>query len=226
MTFVNILPTGGELVPLIGLPFVFDAVVSIEHSGDAEPTRFPVEGGAQISDHVFVKPFSVSMSGIVSAFSSEPGVVNPFRLVDFSFQLEALRTAGEPITVITEDDVFLNMIVSSVRRREDVKQGRVYAVDVTCKNITIANAVAVNIPPIIRPPKTVSPAITTPPVIPSVEAASAAVAATELSESDTLEGERFEEAFSEGLVNSDTPPPVASLIEGFAPIRGTIAKGF
>ena len=44
-----------------------DLALTEEHSHDSEATQYPVEKGANITDHVRPKPISITFEGIVSA---------------------------------------------------------------------------------------------------------------------------------------------------------------
>lgn len=43
-----------------------DASIKEDHGRDSPPTEYPVENGNTISDHVFVKPFNLSITGMIS----------------------------------------------------------------------------------------------------------------------------------------------------------------
>jgi hypothetical protein len=48
------------------LPFTFDIVTNESHEATAEPTEFPVELGANITDHIKINPEKYTVTGIVS----------------------------------------------------------------------------------------------------------------------------------------------------------------
>lgn len=48
------------------LPFTFDIVTSETHESTAEPTEFPVELGANITDHIKINPDQYTIIGVVS----------------------------------------------------------------------------------------------------------------------------------------------------------------
>lgn len=57
---VQFIPSNG------GTAFQLDVSVSEEHSRDSVPTQFPVEDGSNISDHIFISPFQLSITGVIS----------------------------------------------------------------------------------------------------------------------------------------------------------------
>jgi hypothetical protein len=59
---VSILPDPASFMPV----FVFDVVTGETHEGINEPTKFPVELGADISDHIKVNPTKYTVTGVVS----------------------------------------------------------------------------------------------------------------------------------------------------------------
>lgn len=52
---------GGQIAPI-----VLDATVKESFVTKAEPTQHPVENGADVTDHVIIKPNSLSISGIIT----------------------------------------------------------------------------------------------------------------------------------------------------------------
>jgi hypothetical protein len=59
---VSILPDPTSFQPV----FVFDVTTSEVHEGVNEPTKFPVELGANISDHIKVNPVKYTVSGVIT----------------------------------------------------------------------------------------------------------------------------------------------------------------
>jgi hypothetical protein len=48
-------------------PIILDTLSKENFTGSADPTAHPVEDGADISDHIVIKPKSLSISGIITA---------------------------------------------------------------------------------------------------------------------------------------------------------------
>lgn len=57
---VQLVPAGG------GTVIEFDVSVSETHAREAEPTAFPLEDGRTISDHIVVKPFELTLVGLIT----------------------------------------------------------------------------------------------------------------------------------------------------------------
>lgn len=109
---------GSPTVLIDGFPI--DATVTESHTFDSDVTDFPVEKGADITDHVRPKPLKISMEGLVSA--TPIGVVaqhatrkNGLLPVDNAYdKLIAIRDAGEPIPITTSLNTYKSMVMSSL----------------------------------------------------------------------------------------------------------------
>jgi hypothetical protein len=230
MTTIVALPSGGDLIPTIGLPVVFDAVLSITHSGSNEPTSYPVEAGADVTDHIRVKPFEVTLSGIMSAVSSVPGEINPFRLADFAGALDKLRESGDTITIVTEHEVWLSMAITNVTRREDVSKGRVFSVDVSARQVRIARAIEVDIPAIARAPSAAAASSESLATAEAAEKAAAAVAAKNAADLasganiDAQTAAQFNEAMASTLVVQEADTFSATAITEGGGVEGYMAR--
>lgn len=98
--------------------FLVDAFVTEEHTAEVEVTTFPVEEGSDITDHARILPDVVMVEGIVTD-SPLAAMVNarvegssPSKEARERF-LEIVR-ARELITVVTSDEVFPAMMMTSV----------------------------------------------------------------------------------------------------------------
>ncbi|RYF52440.1 MAG: hypothetical protein EOO38_00075 [Cytophagaceae bacterium] len=52
----------------VGTIFEFDSCINESHSRETVPSLFPIEDGGSISDHIFVAPVELSLTGMVSDF--------------------------------------------------------------------------------------------------------------------------------------------------------------
>lgn len=62
-------PSPTQILRTIGdqvAPLILDATLKENFTGTAEPTQHPVEKGADITDHVILKPSGLTISGIIS----------------------------------------------------------------------------------------------------------------------------------------------------------------
>jgi hypothetical protein len=49
-----------------------DTFLKVDHTSKATPTKYPVETGANYSDHIVIEPMEVKISGLVSDVSADP----------------------------------------------------------------------------------------------------------------------------------------------------------
>lgn len=109
---------GMPTVLIDGYPI--DCVVTESHDYSAEVTAYPVEVGADITDHRRKKPLKITLDGYVSA--TPIGVVanHPTRSAgklpvdDAKAKLLAVDADGEPINITTSLDSFKNMLLENL----------------------------------------------------------------------------------------------------------------
>lgn len=90
MSAVSILPDPTSFLPV----FTFDIVTAETHEGVNEPTKFPVELGADISDHINVNPVKYSVTGVIS-MTPNGGTAIPTILLIPSIPAPGLFVAAE-----------------------------------------------------------------------------------------------------------------------------------
>ena len=100
---------------------VFDAVPSIGIKRQAEVTSYPVENGADVSDHVQVKNNTFSMSGMITETPIRlmhdmlhSAGVNGTRISQAINYLDQIFDARQPIILVTEHRVYENVILRGV----------------------------------------------------------------------------------------------------------------
>lgn len=108
---------GLDTVLIDGYPI--DAVVSEKHDFESEVTEYPVEKGADITDHVRPKPFKVSLDCFVSdapfgAIAQHQTRQNGTPSLDAYGRLMQLRDDPEPITIVTSLHSYSDMVLQSV----------------------------------------------------------------------------------------------------------------
>lgn len=108
--------------------YTIDAALSEEHAFDSEVTMFPVESGADITDHVRAQPITVTIEGVVS--DTPIGLMRDVRngtttlpSNDALAKLIEIRDAREPITVETTLRVYDNMVMTSLQVPQNSKIG-------------------------------------------------------------------------------------------------------
>ena len=100
---------------------VFDAVPSIGIKRQAEVTSYPVENGADVSDHVQIKNNTFSMSGMITETPIRlmhdmlhSAGVNGTRISQAITYLDQIFDARQPIILITEHRVYENVILRGI----------------------------------------------------------------------------------------------------------------
>ena len=100
---------------------VFDAVPNIGVKRQADITAYPVENGADVSDHVQIKNNTFSLSGMITETPIRlmhdllySAGVNGTRISQAITYLDQIFDARQPIILITEHKVFENVILKGI----------------------------------------------------------------------------------------------------------------
>ena len=100
---------------------VFDAVPSIGIKRQAEVTSYPVESGAEVSDHVQIKNNTFKLSGVITETPVRlekdllySAGVNGTRISQAIQYLDKIFDSRQPITLVTEHKVYENVILSGI----------------------------------------------------------------------------------------------------------------
>lgn len=130
-----------------------DAYMSESHTLEAEVTEFEVEQGADVTDNVRVKPFKLSIEGVVSDTplggdleaardAESAGDKSPSEFV--YAQLEKLNEAREPVTVSSSLRAYTDMVMISCIVTRDKDTSKALSFSATFQKIRIvANRKAV-----------------------------------------------------------------------------------
>ena len=73
--------------------FQLDASLKETHSKKGTPTKFPIEDGTNISDHIIKEPFSLTISGIISD-TPIPGLDNVIQIAETVLTQKLLPPVG------------------------------------------------------------------------------------------------------------------------------------
>jgi len=104
-----------------------DVILSEAATDEIEITEHPVEAGANVSDHAWLKPRKIVISGIkAEALSGYQ-------------ELRALQTTLEPFDLITGLDLYQNMLIQSLTATRDTENSRVLSFEATCQEVIIVN---------------------------------------------------------------------------------------
>lgn len=110
------------------LTYVFDAVLSLEHSQRLEKTRHPVQTGADISSHAYLMParvtLTIGMSDAMQSYATagngaQPWTGNPSKSVSAYQVLIALQATRQPLTLVTRLRTYTNMLITEITPQED-----------------------------------------------------------------------------------------------------------
>lgn len=100
---------------------VFDAVPSVGIKRQADVTSYPVENGADVSDHVQVKNNTFTLSGMITETPIRlmkdmlySAGVNGTRISQAITYLDQIFDARQPIILITEHRVYENVILKGI----------------------------------------------------------------------------------------------------------------
>lgn len=100
---------------------VFDAVTDTGIRRQADITSYPVETGAEVSDHVQIKNNTFKLSGIITETPIRlekdllySAGVNGTRISQAIQYLDQIFDGRQPITLVTEHKVYENVILSGI----------------------------------------------------------------------------------------------------------------
>lgn len=107
-----------------GFIFFLDAIESETPQLSATATKFPVEDGGKLTDHIIEEPETLTLVGPITNSPEN----DPFRRPDRDFagfeELEFLITNREPLTVVTPLRTYLQMALVSVGFTRDATTGQ------------------------------------------------------------------------------------------------------
>jgi len=125
----------------------FDAVLRTEHLSARQITSHPVQTGANISDHSYKIPSTLSMDVGVSDVMAN---FNPMGLifsnaksksVNAFEELIKIQDSGNPVTVYTRLKKYENMVIERVSAREDAKTLYELRAQIQLQEVIIATGV-------------------------------------------------------------------------------------
>lgn len=124
----------GTLIP--------DVVVREAQRDEMVITDHPVEIGAAISDHAFLRPVEVEMQ--IGWSDSTGGYVGYAR--DAYDELVSLQRQREPFTLTTGSRRYSNMLISSISLQKDEKTENISAITVRLREVIIVSTQTTSAP--------------------------------------------------------------------------------
>lgn len=120
----------------------FTATVTIEEVGtdDLEITQHPVQQGAAITDHAYLKPASLSLRVGWSPLSGST-------LAEIYADLLALQAKREPLNVVTGKRQYQNMLIKSLVQTTDKTTEHVLSISAQLQQILLVPVTVTTVPP-------------------------------------------------------------------------------
>lgn len=129
--------------------YFFDGFLRVSHNRSLTITRNPVETGADVVDHAYVNPASITMDIIVSDVhrSLIPGQFEDgtYRHVNAWNVLKNIQNNRIPVSVFTKLDQYDNMLIEELTATDDASTFRSLRATVKLVEIPIARVKTVRI---------------------------------------------------------------------------------
>jgi hypothetical protein len=118
----------------------FNATVTIEESGrdEIEITQHPVQNGASISDHSFIKPSALALSVMWDA-STAP-------LNEIYLKLIKLQRTREPMDVVTGKRIYKNMLIRAISQTTDATTENALKINLELQEVIITYLEVTSVP--------------------------------------------------------------------------------
>ena len=119
----------------------FNATVTLEEiaSDDLEITQHPVQQGATITDHAYLKPATVHIKIMFNAADAP--------LAETYAKLRQLQASREPFDVVTGKRVYKNMLLKSLGQTNDAQTENVLSISAELQEIFIVQVETTTVPP-------------------------------------------------------------------------------
>lgn len=127
----------------------FDALLSSQEEYNAEVPVYPVDSGFSVSDNVALDAMELTMTLYLTAtpvtWVSRHGIGEE-RIKTICDQLLNKYTAREPLTVVTRDKTFTNMVIKtiSIEKSEDALIAR--TIPITLTQVTVTSSAEAEVP--------------------------------------------------------------------------------
>lgn len=125
----------------------FDAWLEESHEDALTITDHPVEQGASISDHAFLKPRTVSLRYGVSDAASDLASDGARRSIAVYERLLELQGSREPFDLVTGKRLYRNMLIETLSTVTDASSGNALIVTIDCREVIIVNTAVSTLPP-------------------------------------------------------------------------------
>lgn len=134
----------------IGDNLTVDVLLSHRINYDSEVTRFPVETGFEISDHIIRKQPQFECEVLftptsVTWFELHKDEIET-RLNDVKAELKKIRDEGIPLTVKTYDEIYENMVLVSIPIEREKNVGLAYKMKLTFVQVAVVKSNTADVP--------------------------------------------------------------------------------
>lgn len=128
------------------------------HTDTMQTTEHPIEVGAPITDHAYLRPSEVvircgwsnssfsALSGAVASLFSGGEVGDKYTDSIYS-QLIALQESRQTFEVITSARQYSNMLITSLRLDRDEKTSNILMITATCRQVLLVYTEQTTLPP-------------------------------------------------------------------------------
>lgn len=106
-------------------PVPLNVLLSEQHTSEVEVTSNPIETGAEVNDHAYVKPKKVEME-----IADKNAAATFNALVEF-------QEKREPFSLVTGFRVYENMLITEIDATRDAKYGKVLKATVRCREVIL-----------------------------------------------------------------------------------------
>lgn len=124
---------------------MMDVTIEENHVDELEITEHPVEQGAAVTDHAYVKPASVTIKAGVTD-SKDTATTGDKPSVAVYEALRKLQGTREPFDLVTGKRVYKNMLIKSLSVPADQSTENCLLFTAELQQIIMANVAAVAIP--------------------------------------------------------------------------------
>lgn len=106
-----------------------DVFVKETTKDSVEIAKHPVEAGTLISDHAWINPREITISGIITGGS----------MAGYE-ALHQLQTTLEPFDIISGFSIYSNMLLQNLTATREKSSGQICAFDATCRQVIIVSS--------------------------------------------------------------------------------------
>jgi hypothetical protein len=123
-----------------------DVTIEEAHTDELEITEHPVEKGAAVTDHAYLKPAKLTIKAGVTDARADNNVNGDRLTVAMYEALRKLQATREPFDVVTGKRVYGNMLIKSLGVVTDAATENVLMLSMELQQIIIVNVSVVAVP--------------------------------------------------------------------------------